>query len=88
LVDRLVFKTEEGHGPAFIITSIIAQLVFGIIASVIVFWFSRQREFRADAGGARLAGRDKMAPDSHTFLTRWQRLASQATKGAVCADCS
>jgi len=60
LVDRVVFKTEEGHGPAFIITSIIAQLVFGIIASVIVFWFSRQREFRADAGGARLAGRDKM----------------------------
>ncbi len=60
LVDRLVFKTERGHGPAFIITSIIAQMVFGIVASVIVFWFSRQREFRADAGAARLAGREKM----------------------------
>lgn len=61
LVDRVVFKTEEGHGPAFYITSIVAQIVFGILASTIVFYFSRQREFRADAGGARLAGREKMA---------------------------
>jgi heat shock protein HtpX len=56
----VVFKTERGHGPAFFITSILAQVVFGILASIIVFWFSRQREFRADAGGARLAGREKM----------------------------
>ena len=60
LVDRVVFKTERGHGPAFYITSIIAQLVFGILASIIVFYFSRQREFRADSGGASLAGREKM----------------------------
>ena len=60
VVDRVVFKTERGHGPAFWITTIIAQLVIGILASTIVFWFSRQREYRADAGGARLAGRDKM----------------------------
>ncbi|HWR68210.1 MAG TPA: protease HtpX [Desulfomonilia bacterium] len=60
LVDRVVFKTERGHGPAFFITSILAQVVFGILASVIVFWFSRRREFRADAGGADLAGREKM----------------------------
>jgi len=60
MVDRVVFKTERGHGPAFFITSILAQVVFGILASIIVFWFSRQREFRADAGGARLAGREKM----------------------------
>jgi len=60
LVDRVVFKTERGHGPAFFITSIAAQLVFGILASIIVFWFSRRREFRADAGGASLAGREKM----------------------------
>jgi heat shock protein HtpX len=60
LVDRVVFKTERGHGPAFYITSIAAQLVFGILASIIVFWFSRQREFRADAGGASLAGSEKM----------------------------
>jgi heat shock protein HtpX len=60
LVDRAVFKTERGHGPAFYITSIVAQLVFGILASMIVMWFSRQREFRADAGSAGLAGREKM----------------------------
>ncbi|MFN7086753.1 MAG: protease HtpX [Burkholderiales bacterium] len=60
LVDRLVFRVERGHGPAFFVTVIIAQLVLGILASLIVMWFSRQREFRADAGGARLAGRNKM----------------------------
>jgi heat shock protein HtpX len=60
LVDRVVFKTERGHGPAFYITSILAQIVFGILASTIVLYFSRQREFRADAGGADLAGREKM----------------------------
>jgi len=60
LVDRVIFKTERGHGPGFFITSMIAQIVFGILASIIVFWFSRQREFRADAGAAALAGRDKM----------------------------
>jgi heat shock protein HtpX len=59
-VDRVVFKTERGHGPAFMITTIIAQLVLGILASMIVMWFSRYREFRADAGGANLAGRENM----------------------------
>ncbi len=59
-VDRVVFKTERGHGPAFMITTIIAQLVLGILASMIVMWFSRRREFRADAGGANLAGRENM----------------------------
>ncbi|GJL75090.1 MAG TPA: protease HtpX [Nitrosomonas sp.] len=59
-VDRVIFKTERGHGPAFWITAIIAEIVLGILASMIVMWFSRQREFRADAGGASLAGRDKM----------------------------
>ena len=60
LVDRLVFKTERGHGPAFWVTSIVAELVLGVLASAIVMWFSRRREFRADAGGASLAGREKM----------------------------
>ena len=60
IVDKVVFKTQRGHGPAFWITSIIAQLVLGILASIIVMWFSRRREFRADAGGASLAGRQKM----------------------------
>lgn len=59
-VDRVVFKTERGHGPAFLITTIVAQLVLGILASLIVLWFSRQREFRADRGGAQLSGRDNM----------------------------
>lgn len=60
VVDRVVFKTERGHGPAFWVTTIVAELVLGILASMIVFWFSRQREFRADAGGARLAGANSM----------------------------
>lgn len=60
LVDRTVFKTERGHGPAFWITSIIAELVIGILASTIVMWFSRQREYRADAGAAALVGPRKM----------------------------
>ncbi len=60
IVDRTVFKTERGHGPAFWITSIIAELVLGILASIIVMWFSRQREFRADAGAANLVGANKM----------------------------
>jgi heat shock protein HtpX len=60
LVDRLVFRTERGHGPGFWIVTIIAQIFLGILASIIVMWFSRHREFRADAGGARLAGRERM----------------------------
>ena len=59
-VDRIVFRTERGHGPGYFIVSIVAQILLGILASIVVMWFSRQREFRADAGGARLAGREKM----------------------------
>lgn len=59
-VDRVILKNEEGHGLGFFITTIVAQIVFGILASVIVLWFSRQREFRADAGGAKLAGTGSM----------------------------
>ena len=60
VVYRVVFKTERGYGPAYFITSIVAQIFLSILASMIVMWFSRQREFRADAGGAALAGRQKM----------------------------
>ncbi len=60
LVDKVIFRTEQGTGPAFFISMIIAELVLGILASIIVMWFSRQREFRADVGGARLAGRENM----------------------------
>ena len=59
-IDRAVFKTERGHGPAFYITTFVAEIILGILASMIVFWFSRQREFRADAAGAQLAGAPAM----------------------------
>lgn len=60
VVDRVIFKTERGHGPGYFVTSLVAQLVLGVLASAIVMWFSRWREFRADSGGAELAGRNKM----------------------------
>jgi heat shock protein HtpX len=60
VVDRVILKNERGHGIGFFITTLIAQMVLGILASMIVMWFSRYREFRADAGGARLAGPQKM----------------------------
>ena len=60
LVDRVVFRTERGYGPAFFITRIVAQIALGFLATMLVMWFSRYREFKADAGGAKLAGREKM----------------------------
>jgi heat shock protein HtpX len=60
VVDRVVFRTERGLGPGYWISALVAQLVLGVLATMIVMWFSRQREYRADAGGARLAGRDNM----------------------------
>ena len=60
LVDKVVFKTERGTGPAFFVTMIIAEMVLGILASIIVMWFSRRREFIADSGGAALAGKGAM----------------------------
>ena len=59
-IDRAVFKTERGHGPAFYITTFVAEIILGVLASIIVFWFSRQREFRADQAGAQLAGAPAM----------------------------
>lgn len=60
VVDRVVFKTQRGVGPAYFICSIIAQIFLSFLATTIVMWFSRRREFRADEGGAQLAGREKM----------------------------
>jgi heat shock protein HtpX len=60
LVDRVVLKNERGYGIGYFVAVIASQILFGILASFVVSWFSRQREFRADAEGARLAGRDKM----------------------------
>jgi heat shock protein HtpX len=56
VVDKAVFKTERGIGPGYYITVIVCQIVFSVLASIIVAWFSRQREFRADAGSAQLLG--------------------------------
>lgn len=61
VVDRVVFKTQEGHGPAYFIVSMLSQLMLSILATMVVMWFSRYREFKADAGGARLTSNRKMA---------------------------
>ena len=60
IVDRTVFRTERGTGPGYFITVLVCQIVFGILASMIVAWFSRWREYRADAGSARLLGPQPM----------------------------
>ena len=59
-VDRVILKNERGLGIGYFVVSILAQIVLGILASTVVMWFSRQREFRADAGAARLAGANRM----------------------------
>ena len=56
VVDKAIFKTERGTGPGYFITVIVCQIVFGILASIIVAWFSRRREFGADAGAAQFMG--------------------------------
>lgn len=60
LVDRLVFRVERGHGPGFWIASIVAEILLGILATMVVMWFSRWREYRADEGGASLTSRQSM----------------------------
>ncbi len=73
IIDRAVFKTQRGHGPAYWFTTIIAQLVLGILASAIVMWFSRHREYRADAEAASLEGKQKMI----SALERLQKSVNQ-----------
>lgn len=80
-VDRVVFKVERGHGPAFWIVSLVAQFILGILASMIVAWFSRYREYRADAGGADLAGRQKMI----NALKRLQQTQNQSLPDEMAA---
>jgi len=60
MIDKVVFKIERGIGPGYFIGSIVAELVLGMVAAMIASWFSRRREFRADFGGAQLAGRQNM----------------------------
>ncbi|MCC6172469.1 MAG: M48 family metalloprotease, partial [Gammaproteobacteria bacterium] len=59
-IDKAVFKSEDGRGIGYFVSVMVLEIVFGILASLIVMWFSRQREFRADAAGARLAGAGSM----------------------------
>jgi heat shock protein HtpX len=59
-VDRVIFKNESGHGMGYYVTQMLAQVVLSFLASAIVMWFSRWREFRADSGAANLADREKM----------------------------
>lgn len=60
LVDKVIFKSERGQGPAYYVTVIVAEIVLAVLATMVVMWFSRYREFRADEGGAKLAGKQKM----------------------------
>ncbi len=60
IVDRAVFKNEEGHGFGYFAVRIVAEIALSILASMLVMWFSRYREFHADSGGAKLAGKHKM----------------------------
>ncbi len=73
-VDRVILKNEEGLGIGYFLTSMLAEVVFGILASVITAWFSRQREYRADIGGAQLADRHKMV----SALQRLQQASGEA----------
>ena len=75
-VDKVVFKTRQGTGPAFFITMIISELLLGVLASIVVMRFSRQREYRADIGGGQLAGNQKM-------IAALQRLKSQYESSAL-----
>ena len=75
-VDKVVFKTRQGTGPAFFITMIISELLLGVLASIVVMRFSRQREYRADFGGGQLAGKQKM-------IAALQRLKAQYESSAL-----
>ena len=72
VVDRVVFKNQRGYGPGYYIVTIVAQIVLGLVASAIVMWFSRYREYRADIGGAKHADRASM-------IAALERLKGSAT---------
>ena len=74
-VDKVVFKTRQGTGPAFFITMIISELLLGVLASIVVMWFSRQREYRADFGGGPLAGNQKMIAALQRLKTQYETSA-------------
>lgn len=75
IVDRVILKNQRGHGLGYFITTIIAEVILAVFASIIVAWFSRRREYRADAGGADLAGKEKMI----AALQRLQMASDEAS---------
>ena len=81
IVDKTVFRTERGTGPGYFITVMVLQIVLGILASMIVAWFSRQREFRADAGSAKLLGTPQPMIDALRRLGGLE--AGRAAEGAA-----
>ena len=70
-VDRVILKNEQGHGIGYFITTIVAEIVLGFLASTIVAWFSRRREYRADEAGAYLAS-------PHAMIGALQRLKAES----------
>ncbi len=81
VVDRVVFRNERGFGIGYFVVSIVAQIMLSILATIVVMWFSRWREFRADAGGANLAGRQKMI----AALQRLQQNQAEDLPGELAA---
>jgi heat shock protein HtpX len=77
VVDRTMFRSENGRGPAYFISVLVSEIVLGFLASLIVLWFSRWREFRADRGGAQLAGRANMIAALEALKSAHEPLPAQ-----------
>jgi heat shock protein HtpX len=86
IVDRTVFRSEDGRGPAYFVSVIVAEIVLGVLASIIVLWFSRQREFRADRGGARLAGVENMVGALERLKTASRPLPGNLSAFGISGD--
>jgi heat shock protein HtpX len=86
IIDRAIFRSEDGRGIASFVTVIVCQLVLGFLASLIVMWFSRWREFRADRGGAQLAGTPKMIAALEELKQVHEPLPSQQLAAFGIAD--
>ncbi len=86
IVDRALFRSDDGRGPAYFVTVLVTQLVLGILANLIVLWFSRQREFRADRGGAHLAGTPSMIAALERLKGDSESLPSQFAAFGITAD--
>jgi heat shock protein HtpX len=83
IVDRVLLKNERGEGMGFFIATMAAEVVLGVLASMVVAWFSRHREFRADAGGASLAGREKMIAALERLKVNHEQTALPAQMSAL-----